>query len=151
MKKGFTLIELIFVIVILGILGAVAIPKMMATRDDAKANALLQEITRVPKDVQLYVMSTGKTDNNFTKMSDTIRQMISKNPNSWEIRTGNAAAVFMTKGDDDVYRRCIWFQLSNDRKILSVNYNNGGNICSMIQKRFPKGPWETGVKFRIVE
>lgn len=36
MKKAFTMIELIFVIVVLGILAAVAIPKMAATRDDAQ-------------------------------------------------------------------------------------------------------------------
>lgn len=35
-KNAFTMIELIFVIVILGILAAVAIPKISATRDDAK-------------------------------------------------------------------------------------------------------------------
>ena len=35
MKKAFTMIELIFVIVIIGILSAVAIPKFAATRDDA--------------------------------------------------------------------------------------------------------------------
>ena len=34
-KKAFTMIELIFVIVILGILAAVAIPKLTATRNDA--------------------------------------------------------------------------------------------------------------------
>ncbi len=36
MKKAFTMIELVFVIVVIGILAAIAVPKLAATRDDAK-------------------------------------------------------------------------------------------------------------------
>ena len=40
MKSAFTIIELIFVIVILGVLAAVAIPRLSATRNDARASTI---------------------------------------------------------------------------------------------------------------
>ena len=42
MRKAFTIIELIFVIVIIGVLLAVAIPKLSITRTDAKISAEMQ-------------------------------------------------------------------------------------------------------------
>lgn len=59
MKKGFTMIELIFVIVILGILAAVAIPRLAATRDDAEVVKLGTNLTTLLGDVGAYYTSQG--------------------------------------------------------------------------------------------
>lgn len=53
MKKAFTLIELVFVIVILGILATVAIPKLMVTRDDAEIAKAKSQIAAVRSGIQL--------------------------------------------------------------------------------------------------
>ena len=46
-KKAFTMIELIFVIVVIGILSAIAIPRLAATRDDAKITRALATLSSV--------------------------------------------------------------------------------------------------------
>ncbi|MCI7587706.1 MAG: type II secretion system protein [Campylobacter sp.] len=59
MKKGFTMIELIFVIVILGILASVAIPRLAATREDAEISAAVANLRTLVSDVSAYYVVKG--------------------------------------------------------------------------------------------
>ena len=51
MKFAFTMIELVFVIVILGILASVALPKLMGTRDDAKKTSVFADTRTCVNDI----------------------------------------------------------------------------------------------------
>ncbi|WP_324735900.1 type II secretion system protein [Helicobacter mesocricetorum] len=59
-KKAFTMLELIFILVILGILAAVAIPKISASRDDAKLVALKSDINTLKSSFPAYFLSQGQ-------------------------------------------------------------------------------------------
>ncbi|ULO04288.1 prepilin-type N-terminal cleavage/methylation domain-containing protein [Campylobacter sp. RM12651] len=70
MKKGFTMIELIFVIVILGILAAVAIPKLNATRDDAEIAKATSNISTLISDVSSYYTAKGQFSATWSDMTN---------------------------------------------------------------------------------
>jgi len=69
-RSGFTMIELVFVIVILGILASVAIPKLAATRDDAQIAKASTEISALISDMGSYYTAKGKFDDNVSVMTN---------------------------------------------------------------------------------
>ena len=76
MRKGFTMIELIFVIVILGVLASVAIPRLAATRDDAEVAKAATNLTTAVSDITAYYTAKGKFESNaqsdFSKITNAL-------------------------------------------------------------------------------
>jgi len=64
------MIELIFIIVIIGILSAVAIPRLAATRDDAKVAQCADSLTLFMRDISSYYTSQGKYSTIMSDMSN---------------------------------------------------------------------------------
>ena len=108
MRKGFTMIELIFVIVILGILAAVAIPRLTATRDDAEVSAAATNIATLMSDVNAYFTSQGRVSLNIADMTSV--------PNPIAIRGQNCLTLTPPA-------------TVNDREIAVAIVDTAGTLC----------------------
>lgn len=75
MKSAFTMVELVYVIVILGILAVVALPRFSATRGDATVSKIAQNIGTSIEEIGAYTNSKGAADKDFTVMSHSMAIM----------------------------------------------------------------------------
>jgi len=57
--KGFTLVELVIVLVILGVLVALAVPRFTASASKAKETTFCSNVRTIESQLELYKMTTG--------------------------------------------------------------------------------------------
>ncbi|CAM3802702.1 type II secretion system protein [Arcobacter cloacae] len=68
MKNGFSLLELIFAIVILGIIASFAVPKYLETKDSALVSTIKRDVNTAINSIQSYYLLNQKID----KLSDSM-------------------------------------------------------------------------------
>jgi len=118
-KQAFSLLEMVFAIVIIGVIASVAMPKLFDTKNEALVATIKQDVVTVTSAIQGHYMLNKKVD----KISD----VVSLNSSIWEIE--DTSLVFKEKDS-----QCIKIEL--DEYELEVNINEDvGTICEKLSQK----------------
>ncbi len=115
---GFTLIEIMVVIVILGILGALVVPRVVGRADDARVTAAKQDIAQIMQALNLYRLDNGR----YPTQEQGLQALVAKPtlapvPNNW--RSGG----YLSKMPNDPWKSPYQYAnpvLRNDVEVYSL-------------------------------
>ena len=138
MKKGFAMIELIFVIVILGILASVAVPRLAGTKADAEESAAVANLRTLVSDLNTYYVAkggfeTGGADGAISTTWSQITNVPVDDPNK-AIGNNNSLEVGGT--------RCIDFTITKENGNTPAYFTfakyaagaTSNSVCDQVQK-----------------
>lgn len=118
MKKGFSLLELVFAIVVIGIIASFAVPKYMDTRNSALASTIKRDVVTATNSIQSYYLVNRKIE----KISDAI----TLNSTNWTIE--NKKITFKDGTTD-----CVNLEVK-DKQIKVTIANDSGDVCKSLKE-----------------
>ena len=113
--------ELIVVIVIIGLIASVGIPKLMGTKTDAQVATIRKDVNTIISSVQTYYLMQNSIE--------TISDAITLNSAIWKIE--DTTVIFK---DND--KECIIIELLKDDNKINLTINaEASSLCQKIQDR----------------
>ncbi len=79
-RKGFTLVEIMIVVAIIGLLAAIAIPNFVKARQKAQESACIANLRQIEGATQVWAVDLGKGDTDAVAMTDLVPTYIKATP-----------------------------------------------------------------------
>ncbi|MBZ7986644.1 prepilin-type N-terminal cleavage/methylation domain-containing protein [Campylobacter canadensis] len=129
MKKAFSLIEVIFVIVIISLLSGIAVPKVLSIRDNALITKAVHNMNKIINDLSLYYSIHSKVSSDFAKMSNVSL----KNGHIFSIGGEDCFSLDLLNTSDDGYLTILKINKKTDN--LCNKFFNVGIVKNMISNK----------------
>ena len=135
MKNAFTMIELVFVIVVLGILAAIAVPKFSATRTDAQIAKARSDISSIRSSIvterqsrlirgdSAYISGLSQGTDTLFDGNDSSHQLL-----TYGVASGSEDGHWTTTDTSAPYKN-YEFHISGLDVAFDYNATNGKFIC----------------------
>jgi len=137
-RSAFTMIELVFVILVVVVLMAVAVPKLTTTKGDATAIILTIQIKEGTKELIAHYALQGNKINfsEINRSAHSSRIIFSELvKNGWgRVVDNNHFVIYSKKNTDAV---CVNYQTDGSQIEVEVNSTNHDALCQNIKRVMP--------------
>lgn len=124
MKRAFTILELIFVIIILGVLAAIALPKIGASKDEAELGKALGNLKTLISDLSTYAL---RNDNlSSLSLMSNVDSVENADLSSF---TGTQSLNFKVGGDEN----CLQILFINESNIIAMGIASNTSTKGLIE------------------
>jgi prepilin-type N-terminal cleavage/methylation domain-containing protein len=137
MRRAYSLIEIIFAIIIIGILASFALPTLMATKEDATSVVIKQESNELIKAITTFYYSQGDLQGQNSDVSLANMITLDKHWNLYSNSDGSANLAYVYNSQSD--QSCLAIEVLDNytiRLLIADATSLSDSSCEAVRLQF---------------